>query len=260
MTLVSDLIADAYRCTNLIALGQSPTAAQTTEALRLLNRVVKSVFGNEVGEKLIAYPVGLNNVAYPTGYPWGNSMPEDGAVIPTNVRVIFNLEPTADLNLYLHPNPSPGARFAYNMIDPLNGAAVTIHGNGRYIGGAATLVLDGTPSESEYMYRDDTANWVLYAPLVAGDTFPFPEEFDDFFIITLALELNPAYGVTIDGQTQTMLQRAQKQIRARYHQVTPTPAELALNRLSISTQDRYVWDQTYWSRGDYDNFLTGWPW
>jgi hypothetical protein len=49
LTLVSEIITDAFRQSNLVAVGTTPTTEETTEALRYLNRIVKSVFGNEAG-------------------------------------------------------------------------------------------------------------------------------------------------------------------------------------------------------------------
>ena len=46
-TLVSQIIEDAYREANLIAVGESPTTAQQTEGLRLYNRFITSLFGND---------------------------------------------------------------------------------------------------------------------------------------------------------------------------------------------------------------------
>lgn len=259
MTLVSEIITDSYRRSNLIALGQVPNANQITEALRFLNRIVKSVFGNEVGEKLEAFPVGRNDISRPAGYPWYDTTPSNDFYFPANVRVILNLEANAHVDLYLDPNPPIGARFAFNFRTPDNGATATVYGNGRSFDSQDSVLLDGSVTEAEYLYRDDTADWLKYAPLVAEDTFPFPIEFDDFFIITLALSINPGYGVTIDPQSQRMLQRSSTQIRARYHQDIQVGSELGLLRLARTAVDRDRWGNLYAYYNPTAMFDKGWP-
>ena len=69
MTTVSQLITDAYRESNLIAVNSSPTSPEQTEALRLLNRVVKSLFGNEMGDPLDTIPLGKGNTQTPSNVP-----------------------------------------------------------------------------------------------------------------------------------------------------------------------------------------------
>src|SRR3546814_13330053 len=90
MTLVSQIITDSFRKSNLIAIGTTPTAAQQTEALRYLNRMVKSVFGDEVGEPLTALPIGSLNIDRPSGYPWWDTVPAGDWFVPTNTRTVFN--------------------------------------------------------------------------------------------------------------------------------------------------------------------------
>lgn len=260
MTLVSDIITDAFRRSNLLALGQVPDINQGTEALRYLNRIVKSVFGNEVGEKLEAFPIGRHNISRPAGYPWWNNVPDNNFYFPPNVRAIMNLDGGTHVDLYLHPDPPIGCRFAYNFMDPGSGQSATIHGNGRYITGLDTINLDGTVTEAEYLYRDDLANWVQYAPIIATDTFPFPSEFDDFFITALAMVVNPAYGQILDPQSQSVFKRSAQQIRSRYHQVIPTRSELGLIRLTRTAADRDLWGNIYWLYNPSDMFAKGWPW
>lgn len=260
MTLVSDIITDAYRRSNLIALGQVPNTAQTAEALRYLNRIVKSVFGNEVGEKLEAFPVGRHNISRPAGYPWYGTVPDsNNFFFPPNVRAILNLENNEHVDIYLHPNPPIGCRFAYNFMDPGNGKTVTIYGNGRYITGVDSISIDGSVVEAEYLYRDDLANWVQYAPIIAADIFPFPSEFDDFFIITLAMAINPSYGQMLDPQAQAAFKRSAGQIRARYHQELPQRSELGLTRLTRTAADRDRWGSNYWLYDPTALFNSGWP-
>ena len=202
MTLVSEIIHDAFRVSNITATGVDPTTAQQTEALRYLNRLTKSVLGAEVGENLTAVPIGSANRTVPAGYPWYGTTPGSDWFVPINTRLVVNLaEP---VTIHLHPNPQDGARFALNDVaGNLSTYNVTLDGNGQRIESAVTLTLSTDNTNSEWFYRADTGNWVLFSPLILTDTFPYPEEFDDFFIIMLAMRLNPAYGTTIDRDWET---------------------------------------------------------
>ena len=62
MATVYQIIVDAYRQSNLNAVGIAPTQLQEDEGLRYLNRIVKSVFGNEAGDRLVAFPIGREGI------------------------------------------------------------------------------------------------------------------------------------------------------------------------------------------------------
>src|SRR3546814_1582913 len=91
---------------------------------------------------------------------------------------MLNLEEPVDL--YLHPEPDDGSRFA--VIDASENVATfntTLYGNGRLIEGAFTQLLNEDGVDKEWFYRADLGNWLLYAPLTIVLEFPFPEEFED---------------------------------------------------------------------------------
>lgn len=260
MTLVSQIIVDAYRMSNLLAISTAPTTAQQDEALRYLNRIVKSVFGNEAGDPLTAFPVGNNNYQRPSGYPWWNTVPDNDWFVPKNTRVVLNVN-TADINLYLHPAPDNGSRFAaIDQSGTLATYPVTVYGNGATIEGQLSLILNTNDFDAEWFYREDLGDWTRYSPLLASDNFPFPEEFDDYFIALLAMRLNPAYGTSMDDQSAAVMQRSGKQLRARYTQVIQTRSELGLIRHSKVAADRDQWGNQYWLYQPNDMFDKGWPW
>ena len=258
MTLVSEIITDAYRISNILAIGVSPTAAQTTEALRYLNRIVKSVFGNEAGDPLTAFPIGRNNIDRPSGYPWWDQEPDGDWFVPKNYRLMLNL--TAGLNLYLHPDPDNGSRFA--VVDVSGNLAtynVNVYGNGRLIEGSSVITLSTSGEDAEWFFRSDLANWVKYAPLLDSDTFPFPVEFDDYFITLLAMRLNPAYGAALSQEAVMIHRRSKSQLQARYTQHIPVSSELALIRPARVAIDRDRWGSTYDLYNPNDMFNKGWP-
>ena len=92
MTITQQIITDAYRQSNLLSIGESPSLAQQDEGLRYLNRIVKSVFGNEAGDPLEVFPVGRNHINRPSGYPWHGTTPDNDWYVPKNTRIMLNLE------------------------------------------------------------------------------------------------------------------------------------------------------------------------
>ncbi len=258
MTTVTQIITDAYRQSNLVAVGGTPTDAEQTEGLRYLNRLVKSVFGHEVGESFRAIPVGRENISRPSGYPGYDTTPDNEWIVPKNVRLVLNLDES--ISLYLHPAPDAGTRFAITDIaQSLTANPVTVYGNGNAIEGATSVSLATNGLATEWFYREDLGNWTKYSSLVGADTFPFPEEFDDFFITMLAIRLNPSYGATIDGQSKLILERASRQLKSRYTQNIPLAVEIGLIRMSRMTADMDQWRQMDWLEPN-SVFNRGSPW
>lgn len=245
MTTAYQIIVDAYRQSNLIGLGVEPTKSQEDEALRYLNRIVSSVYGNEVGDPLEAVLIGHNNIDRPSGYPWWDPSSDGYWYLPIDARVMANLSETGK-KIFLNPFPRDGSRFS--VVDASKNFStypLEIVGNGNMIDGAFSVSLDVDGFSGDWMYREDLATWVKSHPLTIFDEMPFPVEFDDFFILLLAFRLNPAYQRTLDPQSVTVLNRAKTQIRARYRQDIMTPSEVALLRRSRVSADRDYWMQEY---------------
>src|SRR5690606_33021371 len=98
------------------------------------------------------------------------------------------------ITVYLPANPSDGARIG--LMDPLGRLAtvpVTLDANGRTIETAATLTLDTASTTRTWFYRGDLGDWQRISDLTTDGTFPFPREFDDYFVTMLAARINPAY-------------------------------------------------------------------
>lgn len=207
MTLASTIIQKAYRESNLIPIGASPSANQSTEALDHLNAILLSSVGFEAGDELTDFNYGGDSEFDQADYftEW----------VDDNVRLVLNLSAAATIEL--DPRPYEGQRFAIvdagNTLDTFN---LTIDPNGRKIEGAATLVLSTEGINRQWLYRGDTANWVRITSLATSDDMPFPEEYDPFYIIMLAARINPSYGQSISPETAKMLGRAKTSLQARY--------------------------------------------
>jgi hypothetical protein len=238
LTLVSEIISDAYRESNLIATGASPTSAEQTEALRLLNRIISSFYGTEAGEELRPFAIGDNNITRPSDYPYDDYINDSQWVVPANTRLMLNL--TSALTVYLHPEPEDGARFAF--IDKSGNLAthnLTIVGNGKTIASANSVTVSTNSANQEYFYRADTGDWALVSPLEADDTFPFPDEFEDLFVIELAARINPRNGVVLDAQSGSFHSRLMGKFKTRYRQTKPVSSELGLRKLSSSKRTAF---------------------
>jgi hypothetical protein len=258
MTAVTDIITSALRETNLIPLGVAPTAAQQTEAFNLLSTIVAGVLGNEAGENLTPLPLGQDNINSPTGYPWwSNSLPGN-VFVHQNTRVMCNLTDPGFINL--DPNPNDGARMGVvDCSDNFDLNNLTIYGNGRLIDGNTTEVLSTRGMSQQWVYREDLGSWITVVPLSLTGQMPWPPEFDDMFIIMLALRLNPRYGQVIHPASETVLKNAMQRFSARYAQDrTQAPSEDGLLYLTnyYRFYGRYS-NRQYGNPSDY--FNSGYP-
>lgn len=213
--VISQIITEAYRESNNIAIGQIPNAAEQQEALYLFNRFLKSVFGNEAGDPLTPISIGNNNVTNSVYYNL-EALPI-GWYPPRNSRLFFNNNQSQAVNL--NPYPQDGERLAiHDVSGNFSVYNVTINGNGRLIDGSNQTVLNTDLVIKEYFYRADTGSWMSVSNLDLSDTFPFPVEFEDLFIIGLAMRLNPRNRQEIDPQSIQTYKRLRSLFLARYHQ------------------------------------------
>lgn len=225
--LVSKIITDAYRESNNIAAGQTPNAVEQEEGLALFNRFLRSVFGNEAGDPLTPIAIGNNNVNT-SGY-FNLEVIPSGWYPPRNSRIIFNN--TQSQTLTLNPYPEDGERFA--VVDASNNwslYSLTINGNGRLIDGSPQTTLNTDGGNKEYFYRGEIATWFNVSNLALDDYFPFPTEFEDLFVIGLAMRINPRNKQDIDPQSVQTYKRLLSRFRARYDQTVEQRPEEALMR------------------------------
>lgn len=258
MTTVASIIKSALRETNLIPLGVNPTQDQIDEAFGLLSTIVVGVLGNEASENLNPFPLGQDNITSPVGYPWWSNELPGNVFLQTNTRLMCNL--TGEGNVNFHPRPHDGARMG--VIDVSNNFdqfPLTIKGNGRQIEGETEMTYDDAGTIRQWFYREDLGNWVVVEPLDENGEMPFPPEFDDMFIIKLAMRLNPRYGQVIHPASAAALTEAQSKFSARYGQsTTQMPSEDGL--LYLTNSYRYYGrfaNRQYGDPSDY--FNSGFP-
>lgn len=217
MTLVSDIIFSAYRDANNVSINATLSPAEQSQGLQRLQSLVASVFGNEAGENLRDWPLG--------NYGRSSEFQFDASALWVNrPRIQARLLATAEeaRTVYLPESPDDGSRIG--LIDPYARLAtypVTLNGNGRTIETAATLTLNTNSLSRIWFYRADLGNWARVTTLESTSEMPFPLEFDDYFIISLAMRLNPTFGRKLSEESAVRLRQQKSQLYARYTQNQP---------------------------------------
>lgn len=212
MTTLNDIIGRAYREQQILDIGAAPSTAQVAEALPLLQGIIlRSI------------------VQTPQSTIWIGSRPKtsksqrqrdftdlrDAFAIPQNVYIHASL--TSPMTLFMPYNAGDGARLV--VIDAGGSFGVnplTLDGNRGLIDGSPTAVLSSSGQRSDFFYRRDLAEWRSVSPLTAISTVPFPEEYDDMFVIELAARLMVRYGKALDAATATFHDAMRDRFKARY--------------------------------------------
>lgn len=223
MTLVSQIISDGLRESNLIAVSASPTTAQQTEALNRLQALVLSCLGNEAGYILEDWNiVSSTSITRPSGLPVASANLATFTVWP-NSRLFCNLTEAVELDL--DPQPQDGQRLsAIDVAGNFGTYNFTLNPNGRKIQGTTSnLILSANDDSGQWLYRSDIADWVLIDTLAAGSEMPFPVDYDDYFVTMLAMRLNPRYGKALSELTKARLDQQTEQISRRYDQTRLQP-------------------------------------
>lgn len=243
MTQATSLITSAYREGNLIPVGTTPTVNEQTEALERLNRIIFSTFGHEMGEPLmdwnvpqpqrtapvaanypqLPYPQGLDADLLTTPFAFDQTS-QIFLTPPKNSRIVWG---EVTFTVYFPEAPEDGSRMGIVQGSGAGdggapGQTLTLDGNGRTIAGSNTLVLPAPLTPTEWMYRADQADWRVVVDMGLTDQCPFPPEFDDLWIVWLAIRLAPRYGKTISPDTDSIGLKALKRFMARYRQSAPT--------------------------------------
>jgi hypothetical protein len=218
VTLVSDIITQGYRESNIIAITVQPTPTQVTEALARLDNLVLSALGDDIGYLMEDWNIqSTTSIKKPSGIPLTTAH-SASFTVPPNARLVCNL--TAPMVVALDGQPQDGQRFA--VVDARNtfvASALTVNPNGRkFDGEVGPAILNEAGLNAQWFYRSDIADWLRLAPLTADGQLPFPPEFDDYFVTMLAMRLNPRYGMTLNEQSTGRLAQQKTQIMRRYSQ------------------------------------------
>lgn len=243
MTLISSLVTDAFREGNLLPIGQAPTIQEQAEALGRINTLICGVFGVEMGEELTDWlvpqpqrtaPVAANypQLPYPANAdflalrtPFANDATINVYPYPPkNSRIVFG---GVTSTVYFPESPDDGSRMSVVQGSGAGdsgapGSVLTLNGNSRTIEGTNTKIYTDPVAAREWFYRADLGDWKALASLGWSDDCPFPREFDDLWICSLAMRLAPRFGKTISQETATALKAALSRFKARYRQAGTT--------------------------------------
>lgn len=234
MTLNSTIITAAYRESNFTGQSAVLTTEEQTEGLQLLQSLVDSFFGLVIGTKANPWfvPHAFNTSPDAANYP---ALPGDTdhrnqnayKYPPSNTRVF--LRSTTPETVYFQMKPQDGAMMEF--VDAGFTEPVTLDGNGMFIGDVGVGYTDVIPASfgggsrvprRTYVFRGDIASWVQTNDLSLALHMPFPAEFDDFWITSLAMRLAPRYGNTPNEITMIRNRDMLTYIRGTYRQTAET--------------------------------------
>ena len=248
----SQIITDAYRESNLIPVGTTPTSAEQTEALRRLNALINWLISTACGELIYDWQIPSVSTAPLIGQirnprdPYGrDSLVTVYPYPPINRRLLTQITETT--TVYMPQYPNDGTRIAIADTGS-DGSTLTLNGNGRNIEGAVSVSLDPVSvGQREWFYRSDLANWVRVTDIAIDDDQPFPAKYDDFLVIILSMRLSPRYAAAADEATALMYRKMLSAFKAQYKQYTPTPTTYDIR--NIQTHPR--------GYGSLSEFLAG---
>lgn len=246
MSTITELLAATFRTQNLIAVGTSPTTAQTTEALARMNAFVTWLYDSMLVGNVQDWPVpppqrtAPVSADYPFRYAADDLTTAQAPYPPVNARLVATN--TIATTIYLPHFPNDGAQMFY--VDLGITATLTLNGNGRKIEAALTkaLAVSGT-SPKRWFYRADLGDWKLVATLVGADDSPFPASVDDFLILGLFMRIASSYGVVPAAHTLDNYEKAREAFKQRYRQPTVLigSADLPEASQTFGTADESDW-------------------
>lgn len=234
MSTCQDIVTAALREGNLLAAGTTPQTVELTEGLSRLNALIRSFFGNEIGEHLSDWPVPqtLRTAPVAANYPQlplpteslvdvlpVPSVSDVGADVfpfpPENSRLVVGI--TAPTTVWLAEAPNDGARMAF-VAAPAMVDTLTVDGNGRLIESASEITLQKSDVSRAWFYRADLAGWVKLTDLALTDLSPLPEDLEDLLVCALNVRLAPRYGQDPRAGTVSQLKYMMKLAKTRYKQ------------------------------------------
>jgi len=231
MSTLSEIVQRAFRESQILDINRTPSALQEAEAVTILRGIILRKIRPAVT------PIWLGNLTAVkeqkgiilkdfTQWATQRAVPQDCYV---------NLLLDTAFTLLLPPSPGDGARLTFiDVAGTLATSPLTLTGNGNLVDGGPSVTLSTNNSTTSFMFRRDLAEWrpVTLVSLIATAQMPFPEEFDDMFVIELAIRLNPRYGKEVSAITTEMYQDIRSRFMGRY-----------MSETSSAAPDN-LWDQT----------------
>lgn len=215
MSTLSEIVQRAFRESQILDINRPPSTLQEAEAVTILRGIilrhirpaVTSIWLGDLTGIKEQKGVILKDFAQ---YAQNTAVPQDCYV---------NLLLQEAKTLMLPPSPGDGARLTFiDVASTLATNPLTVTGNGNLIAGNPTATLSTNNENTSFMFRRDLANWIPISPasLVGSAQMPFTEEFDDLFVIELAMRLNPRYGKELNAVTIEVFQDIRSRFKGRY--------------------------------------------
>jgi len=233
-TVMSEIIVQAFREGNFVALGEDTTTEELAEAVPRLRNLINAVIGFELGElQRDWYVPQIHDPEAPIRFPLTPTGTGGEAALPyqfppSNVRLLVKV--TEVRTLYFPAHPFDGARISF--LDMGSTAAVTIDANGRLIEGEASLTEAAAVFHMRtWFYRADRGEWIVLTNLQSDDTMPTPPEFDQLWITGLAVSLAPRFQVQIQEQTTATYADMLSRLKKRYKQSERLPSAVEMRQL-----------------------------
>lgn len=214
MATLSQIITRAYRESQILDISAFPSADQESEALEILNGILRRYQRQPV---MTVWLGSFDDVKRQRGQIFRDFTPYRLQYsVPQDCFVNVNLEDPTEV--YFPCDPGDGARI--NIIDVNNSLAaspLTIYGNGNRINGGTSEVISTNGAQVEYFFRRELADWrTIPASFVASSIIPFDSQFDDMFVIELAMRLNPRYGDSLSDLSMAAHELMRQLFNGRY--------------------------------------------
>lgn len=241
MASLQNIVKDAYRESGIIQKGELPDADQMEEGLAKLISLIENVMGEEVGAPFQDLNYGDDGVTNHYSIYSNQEVFVDNTYVKPSYRLLVNS--TTPKTVYLDPSPYDGARFSViDVAGTFDTAPLTVSAETRKIEGSNSVELNTAGTNVSWFYRADLAEWVKVSPLDSDSDSPFPEQFDDYFVIKLATRLHPRYLVKTAQETVMHYRELERKFRSRYSTTEEVNSEPALYRLNRYRYWGYVTD------------------
>lgn len=253
MATVAEIIQQAFREGNFIAVGETPTPEEQAETIPRLRNLLSSLFGYEVGEQYRDWRVPAKfTPPSPLRAPFtpdGESNPSPSEMWkypPPNSRLLVRT--TQNLTVLFPVEPRDGARMQLINVGPDDTATITLDGNGRLIedGGSVTDTLANLDGR-KWFYRADLGNWIRIDTIdVLGDndptteTIPLPGEFDEVLICGLAMRLSVRFETKVDQETVRRYADVLSRLKKRYRQGEGVPSSFGELRSTVRHNSTFM--------------------
>lgn len=243
MATLRKIITDAYRESGIIQKGTVPDADQMQEGLDKLLMIIENMFGQEVGGDYIDINYGDDGVANSYSIDSNREVHIDHSFVRPSYRLLVNS--VSPKTVYLDPAPYEGARFSViDVGQNFTTAPFTVNADTRRIEGQQQITLNTDGAVVSWFYRADLGEWTKLSPLNLDSDSPFPSQFDDLFMMKLAMRLHPRYLVQTAQETAMAYRELNRKFRTRYSTSQEVSSESALYRLRAHRYYDYYLDDS----------------